>query len=465
MKQLSFMLRLGIFSIALALFTLGCANKPQPITITGDFSVTDINIVSMANEQVLSKQTIVIKDNRIVKIMADEANVNLIVTQKINGQGRFLLPGLSDMHSHLRMQPQAMFNQYLANGVTTVRNLRIKDGNYDHVALREKIKQGEMIAPRYLVSGPQLKPENIPDLTAAEKMMDFYTSSDFDVVKIHADLPKDIYDLVLKRAEKHNMMVTGHTQHSLPFSEALRMDSIEHVEELLYANMHAHYSEDNDWLKDYSKRLPRFDLPNFRHQLIKQLADSGTSVVTTLTIYHALTDWVDNQRFVQLSGRPENIYLPKWIKKQYLNDDTNPYREEGFPLNPAHLQQNNKLLRQLVFEMHQQGVPLILGVDAFGTVVPGFAVHGELSLLVAAGLTPYQALQTGTINVAHYLGEAAERGTIEEGKLADFFIIAENPLSDIAHTKAVQGVFTHGKWHNRAALDVMLNQAAELNLK
>ena len=119
-----------------------------------------------------------------------------------------------------------------------------------------------MTGPSYLIRGPPLKQKNVPNLAAAEKMMAYYIENKFDVVKVHSDLPRDIYELVLNKANKSGIMVTGHTQHKMPLADTLRMDSVEHVEELLYVSMHESHVEDVDaelFFKDHAKKLVDFE--------------------------------------------------------------------------------------------------------------------------------------------------------------------------------------------------------------
>ncbi|KMT66988.1 hypothetical protein XM47_00445 [Catenovulum maritimum] len=433
-----------------------------------DFAFTHVNLVPMNQEQVLRNRTVLVKDERIVAILSDDETLDYQAVTTIDGKDQYVLPGLADMHSHLRMNPQAMFNQYIANGVTTVRNMSLKDGDQDHLALRDKLKNRQMTGPRYLVSGPQLKPENLPDMAAAEKMMRFYVENGFDVVKIHADLPQDIYDLVLTVSKQNNIMVTGHTQHKMPLADTLRMDSVEHVEELLYISMHEPHTEEVDakiFFRDHAKKLADFEKPEYRLEMAKAFIESDTAIVTTLTIFDAITDWLDDERFSALATREHNKYLPKWIKEQYLSDSQNPYRDPNWPFTLEAIKHNNNLIQTLMAQFQQQGVQLILGVDAFGTVIPGFSVHKELGIMVKAGLSPFQALETGTINVARYLGEDDERGSIEQGKLADFFMVRNNPLENIENAQQVTGVFVKDQWHNQADLTAMLAKAAALNAR
>ena len=126
-----------------------------------------------------------------------------------------------------------------------------------------------------------------------------------------------------------------------------------------------------------------------------------------------------------------------------------------------HFERNIDVLSKMMLELHEAGVSLLLGSDAFGALVPGFAPHQELELMVAAGLTPYEALQTGTVNVAAYLGEADSAGTVETGKRADFVLLATNPLDDVSNATQVRGVFTHATWHSATELEARMARVKE----
>ena len=154
-----------------------------------------------------------------------------------------------------------------------------------------------------------------------------------------------------------------------------------------------------------------------------------------------------------------------------MTSETNEYRRDvavvlGKHLGPGvpvdkHFAQNLELLSTLLLELHKAGVPLLLSTDSFGAAVPGYSAHQELELLVAAGLTPYEALRTGTVNVAAFLGEAETAGTIEVGKRADFILLEQNPLSDVRHAASVKGVFTHGRWISQTGVQDLLAEAKQ----
>lgn len=199
--------------------------------------------------------------------------------------------------------------------------------------------------------------------------------------------------------------------------------------------------------------------PEYRKPMVDDVAASGVYIDPTLVIYYSVFSWVDDFLYAILPTDENLVYLPEETRDKYLNPETNPYRTDEFPFSAKHLESNIEILKTLMFELHEAGVPLLLGTDSFGTLIPGFSVHKELELTVEAGLSPYEALGTGTVNVASYLGKKKTEGTIVVGKRADFIILEENPLKDISHTRNVKGVFTQVNWYSDLELEKMLEEA------
>jgi len=454
-----------LWPIALSLLS---ACVPQSEPLEADIVFENINVIPMTEDRILQHQAVAIRNGQIIAIL-DQAEADTVdADTRISGEGRFLMPGLADMHIHMRMQPQALFNLALANGVTTVANMRLADGDgdVDHLQLRSDVASGQMTGPRYLVSGPMLTPENLPDTESVARMLDQHVQAGYDVVKIHADLDFDIYDALIRGARERGLRVTGHGQHQMPLAQTLRMDSIEHAEELLYTS-HQGFGEIAadfiEFMPTYFDHLERLNDPEYRAPIIRDIAASGIFIDPTLVIYSMIPVWVDDDQFARHHNDPRLIYVPQGTRDWYLGADTNPYRGEDFPLSARHFEDNLDILSTLIFELNEAGVPLLLGSDSFGTLVPGFSAHRELELMVEAGLTPYQALKTGTVNVAAYLEESDIAGSVEIGKRADFILLNENPLVDIANTRSVHGVYTHGTWHTQSELNAMLGAVEGLN--
>ncbi len=429
-----------------AVFLLSSCTNNQ-LTTKVDFIVSNAKIITMRNDHVVEGYSVVIDKGIIVAIESDSTLSRYKAETYIDAEESYLMPGLADMHVHIRMDPDHAFKLFLANGVTTVRNMGLDDGKHDHIQLREKVANGSLVGPRYLITGPQINAENTYSLKIANQRVIDHLDQNYDFMKIHGDLKPEVFDYLMHQSDEKSIRTTGHLQHERPLSDSLDMYSVEHTEEFLYAVYDLpSKNEHKDFLGKYRAQVKELHIDDYRNNLVQEVKKSGKYVIPTLTIYHALFGWVDDTEFQSLALDPELQYLPNKIKEGYLNSDKNPYRKAEFPLSAQELKANEPLLRKITQELHNAGVPLVLGVDGFGTVVPGFSIHRELELLVDSGLTPYEALETGTINVARYLGEENIFGTIEAGKKADLILLKKNPLTNIENTRSIWSVFTQGNW-------------------
>lgn len=464
-------------SIALVVCAVtGCSRATAPIE--ADIVVDNVNVVPMSEEIVLESQSVAVRDGIIIAIVGEAESAQIIANERIDGQGAYLLPGLSDMHVHLRMEPQDFFDLNLANGITTVFNMGLGDGGgaYDHLALRADIAAGKLDGPRYLVSGPQLEASGLESVADVEAALDDHAERGYDTIKVHGDLAPAVYDALVDGAHARGFRITGHGQHMMPLAQTLRLDAVEHLEEFLYTSRDDRFgkaaagSVDN-YLGAYTENITRLEDPVYRALIVADVAASGVYWAPTLIIYTMLPIYVTDKTFEVLQSDPRLDYLPARTRTSTLDWKLNEYRAGLAPLFrtylekigddstlEAHFGRNIDILSTLLIELHDAGVPQLLGSDAFGALVPGFAPHQELELLVGAGLSPYEALLTATVNAAAYLGEASSAGTVEVGKRADFILVAANPLADVGNAAQVRGVFTHSKWHSGPELEARLAQ-------
>ena len=460
-----------------------CAEPGEPLT--ADFLLENVNIVPMNEETILEGKAIAVRDGRIVAILDSGDTAEVRTEKRVDGQGRYVMPGLADMHVHVRTDPQSFFDLSLANGITTVHNMGIADGRgrFDHTDLRAAVEAGTMVGPRYLVSGPQLESDDVTSLADVDAIVDEHLARGYDTMKVHGDLDPALYDALIEKAHAKGIRITGHAQHMRPLAATLRMDALEHAEEFLYTSRDNRFGDEgaggvDNYLDAYYANLTRLGDDAYRASIVRDVAQSGIYLDPTLIIYTMLPVYIDDARFEALKEDPNLVYLPPKTQATALDDKENEYRAGLGPLFvkfldriqadetvPQHFDRAVALLKRLTLELHEAGVPLLLGSDVFGALVPGFATHQELELMVDLGLTPYEALQTGTVNVAAYLGESADAGTVELGKRADFILLRANPLADVANIRLVEGVFTHGHWYGEEALDHMLDEAKTLAAK
>jgi len=425
-----------------------------------DFIVERVNVISMADTTILFDSAVIVHEGKIVKIIKQKDANKIKATQRINGENRYLMPGLADMHVHVRWDPQKMFDLFLANGVTTVANMWLKDGDYDHLALRDKINAREIYGPRYLVSGQHLEANFPVSLQEVESVLNDHVAKKIDFVKIHGDLNPDIYKTIIAGAKKRGLKVIGHAQHKMPLQNSLVLNSLEHMEEFLYtARDEASVQQlATNFLPAYRANVERLLDKNNRKQIVEEIAASGIYLDPTLIVYKMVGVWQSDEHLAALKNDPDLRYLPTDVKDFWLSPATNPYQEEGFPITKSEVDKNLQVMLRLTKEFHDSGVPLLSGTDTFGTLVPGISLHRELKLLVDAGLTPFEALQCSTVNVAAYLGETEYAGTIQPGKRADFILLDKNPLLDINNSRSVSGVFTQGRWLSR---DLLVSRLSE----
>jgi cytosine/adenosine deaminase-related metal-dependent hydrolase len=265
---------------------------------------------------------------------------------------------------------------------------------------------------------------------------------------MHGDLSRDAYARLNAVAREVGIRVIGHAPRNLGI-EALfeeRQYALAHAEEFIY--------DRNNSSRDYLNVVPR--IPSLTRSMVR----TETWLMPNLTAFKIIGLQVQN--LAPILARPEMRFLPSAYRTGW-GPATNPYtnrfpREQG----PG-IMARFEVLQQLAKGFQSGGVRMVVGTDALNTgVVPGFSVHDELAELVAAGLTPYQALRAGTANAAEFLGVQNTSGTVAAGRKADLVLLDANPLTDIANTRRITGVMLRGRWFSRAEIAGMLETLAAM---
>ncbi len=393
-----------------------------------------VNVIDATGAPLQTDMTVVIRDGRIYAL-GKSGRIKFKGPAKIiDARGKFLIPGLWDMHAHLgsdKFDRQGHLPLFLANGVT---GIRIMDGDPAHHEWRKEIDAGKFIGPRMMIASPIIGQSPISASAALEAVRQAKLAG-ADFVKVHDALSRDAYLAVLDEARKLNLAVEGHVPAALTAAEvsALGQKSIEHFTGL------------DDAKADANKAIA----------LAAILKRNHTWLCPTLIMRQSYASLDE----AALAQDPRLKYVkPSWARRwlRMSVDSAKTPKEEW--VNRRSLVQKEKALVGL---LHRQGVEILAGTDNSNPFcAPGFSLHDELVLLVEAGLTPLQALQSATSNPARFFQRSRDLGTIEKGKLADLVLLDANPLEDIRNTQKINSVIVNGRLLDRQALDKMLSKIA-----
>lgn len=420
-------------------------------------AITNVTVIPMDRERVL-RQTVLIRNGRITAVGPSGAVTIPDRARRIDGTGRFLIPGLVDAHVHYisddpakdrRVDPinreySAMF---LAAGVTEVMNLC---GSLGSLALRDSIARGEVTGPTMLTS-----PNCLNDSMMTEQQGDSATVSSkragYDFLKVYSFLSSAGFDGVMRAAHRVDIPVVGHIPQRVGLQRMLSGGAvgIVHAEEFLYnAPFRLEYGDPGAG----AVQLDTMNIPPVVHAV----RAAGVAVTPTLVAYSSIID--EAAALKAVLARPELQRIPADVKaSRGWNADANVRaRRLGEPMPLARLRLGLAMQRRLVRAMRDSGVTLLAGTDAGGSIpmAPGWSLHDELALLVGAGLTPYEALRAATANAGEFFAKhfhAAPSGTITPGARADLVLLDANPLDDIRNTRKVRGVVVRGRWMPAAA--------------
>ncbi len=470
----------------IALFLANCSVLPEQArpssSSANDVSITaftHVNLVPMTAEIVLENQTVLIEGSRIISIgPADEISIPPDAAI-IDGDGAYLMPGLADMHMHTNQDwdtdtwPVSPLALYLANGVTTIRDFGPSGKDLTYVLeWRDQIKAGTRIGPTIYATGKILfaSPLSDPRVLVRENHQ-----LGFDFLKLYSYLSPEDAREALTTAKELEMYSAGHVPYAIGLENILAagMDEIAHVEELLFAFIEYDRKQQlapDAWLSYLiNSAMGQFDLASgfneaeFAHlhaetmqHILKELRTYGTPICTTMVV-----DDVIQHKLFELDAflaRPEIGFIPTaYLDLLRLGEEKHQLQFSGIEDLAVY---KYSIDRWLLTELHQAGVPLLLGTDSgIMAIIPGFSIHDELRILVENGFSPYEAISAGTVNAAKVIeamvGEG-DFGTIEVGQRADLILVKNNPLEDVANIKDILGVMAAGRWFSEEELDQMI---------
>ena len=415
----------------------------------------NVNVIPMSSEQVLEQQTVIVAEGLIVTVGSVDAVPVPKGASIIDGTDRFLMPGLAEMHAHVTsVEPREvdrLATLFVANGVTTIRGMLGRDA---HLSLREGLASGEIFGPRLITSGPSLNGRSVTGAEDAARQVRGQQAAGFDFIKVHPGLTNDEFTALATTANEINMPYAGHVPVAAGISSALRyeMATIDHLDGY-FAALLPSTSHGAGGYGGYFDVMLAGELDVGR--IAKLAADTRDAGVWNVPTQVLIEQMVDATPASVLTGRPETRYVSAAVVSDWVAAKNAQISARDFE--PATAVLAIEIRRRLILELHKAGAGLLLGSDAPQSFnVPGFSVHHELAALVAAGLSPYEALQTGTVSVATFLN--SNGGAVAAGKDANLILLDANPLLDIRNSRRIHGVMLRGRWLPRAELATRLEQ-------
>lgn len=436
-----------------AAFLLGASAAGAESTV-----FVNVNVIPMTADTILSGRTVIVSDGRIAAIgdvddtpVPEDAFV-------IDGTDRFLMPGLAEMHAHVPGTDSddldRVLRLYVANGVTTMRGML---GQPSHLGLREDLMQGRKLGPRLYTSGPSFNGRSVTSPQAAVRMVEEQKNAGYDFLKIHPGLTREEFDAMAAAADHVGIAFAGHVPEDVGIDRALGagIATIDHLDGYMEALLRPHVDRSGGLGGFFGVFIADQADESKIAGIAAATAKARVWVVPTESLFRHATSGETNPD--DMVDWPEMKYMPadtvqRWRRaKQEMLDDANYH--------PQIAARAVAIRQKLILALHGSGAGLLLGSDSPQIFnVPGFSIHHELRYLVDAGLTPFEALQTGTVNAARFYGRADDFGAVKRDAVADLVLLDANPLEDIRNTRRIHGVMIRGRWLSRPELDALLDE-------
>lgn len=436
----------NLLFILFAFAVLSCASQQAIDNRTKEIVFRNVNVIPMDKNEVLPGQDVVIKNGTITAIGPTSKIKYSKDALVIDAKGKYLSPGLAEMHAHVPpvddLEPMKdVLKLFALNGVTTIRGML---GHPRHLELRSKIQSGEIIGPRFITSGPSFNGNSVKTPEAAATMVRDQKKAGYDFLKLHPGITKENFAVIAATAKEVNIPFAGHVSFDVGVWRAINAGyaTIDHLDGFVESLVPGIEN-----MKEQETGLFGLFLADKADESgIQKLTDSLRNHHIWVVPTQALAErWFHPTKDPEALGRePEMKYMDSNTVNNWVNTKKNLLNNSNYK--PATVTKLIELRKKLINACNKNGVGLLLGSDAPQVFdVPGFSVYHELRYLVDAGLTPYEALKTGTVNVGKFLNRD-DIGTIKKGAVSDLLLLNGNPLDDIAQAKNIEGVMMGNLW-------------------
>ncbi len=436
----------NVFFIFSVFTFLSCASQETVDNNTKEIVFRNVNVVPMNKNEVLPGQDVVVMNGKITAIGPTSKVKYGKTATVIDAKGKYLLPGLAEMHAHVPpvddIEPMKdVLKLFALNGVTTIRGML---GHPRHLELRSKIQSGEIMGPRFITSGPSFSGNTVKTPEDAAKMVRDQKKAGYDFLKLHPGITKENFAAIAATAKEVGIPFAGHVSFDVGVWRAINAGyaTIDHLDGFVESLVPGIEN-----MKEQETGLFGLFLADKADESgIQKLTDSLRNHQIWVVPTQALAErWFHPTKDPDALGKePEMKYMDINTVTGWVNTKKNLLNNPNYK--PATVTRLIEIRKKLINACNKNGVGLLLGSDAPQVFdVPGFSVHHELRYLVDAGLTPYEALKTGTVNVGKFLNRE-DIGVIKEGAVSDLLLLNGNPLADIGQAKNIEGVMMGNLW-------------------
>jgi imidazolonepropionase-like amidohydrolase len=431
----------------------------------------DVTVVPLDRDRAVRHQTVVVEGEKIVAFGPVASTRVPNTATRIDGRGKFLMPGLAEMHAHVVGGQNPNHEQinrdilflYVANGITSIRAML---GAPNQLPLREQLKRGEVLGPMMYVSAPSLNGNSAPNPDTAIKLVRAHKAAGYDFLKIHPGLSRETYDAIARTAKEVGITWAGHVPAAVGLPHAIEAGqaTVDHLDGVLEASV-----SDSLGVRLQSGAATLPELVNGVQParfpvLAAQMKAAKVWSIPTILVWENL--FQQNETPEEMGARAEMKYWPRAAVANYVNQKRNQIaQQQQQGLTAATAARYLALRRQALKAFADAGAPLLMGTDSPQLfMVPGFALHRELKIIADAGLTPYQIYESGAKNVARYVATSLEQdgnfGTVAVGNRADLVLLDADPLASVENLTKRSGVMVRGRWVSREEIDRGLAELA-----
>ncbi len=420
--------------------------------------IKNVNVLTMESDQIAQNQTIIIRDG-FIDWIGPHSDADIPQDALIVEGDFYVMPGLAEMHAHIPGSNQgidAMENTlalYLSQGITTIRGML---GDPAHLELRERAESGDFFSPRIFTSGPSFSGNTATDPETTRQMVREQFEAGYDLLKFHPGISLENFEAATEEANNLGIEFSGHISIDVGLERSLEAGkgSIDHLDRYMEFLAGDAADRDDPPIIFFGYDLTPHVDENRIDEAARITAEAGVWNVPTNT----LLENVFNPDLApeEMQSWPGMEFIPSGIVENWTNYVNQIRASDAY--DPDQACQFLEIRKKLTYALLQNQAGLMLGADApqiFNP--PGYSAHRELALLVDAGLSPYEAIKTGTVNVGVYLEEPDQTGKVTPGYRADLILLSSNPLETIPFKEHIEGVVYRGNFADRAELDEILD--------